>query len=210
MIHASAIATRKSLRPSGRPAPRRSAPSPVPGRRRCVPAELQPWHPRRPRQVHAAIRSLERETGRPIAILQDLQGPKIRVGRLRTTVSRSLQARPCRFVPGGAKGGRDAIPLPHPEIFKAIIPGRHLLIDDGRVRLSRDAECPRLIEARVVVGGVMSNRKGVNLPGTRWPGRRSLRRIATISPLAWNWARLGRPVLRPKAGRSDGGQRPDR
>ena len=67
---------------------------------------------------------------------------------------------------GREEGGGDAIPLPHPEIFEAILPGAALLIDDGRVRLEAVSLEAETIEARVVVGGTISNRKGVNLPDT--------------------------------------------
>ncbi len=118
------------------------------------------------RQVHAAIRALEGETGRPIAILQDLQGPKIRVGLIKDGKIQVAAGESVRFVLGREEGGREAIPLPHPEIFKAIMPGAALLIDDGRVRLEAVSLEAETIEARVVVGGTISNRKGVNLPDT--------------------------------------------
>jgi pyruvate kinase len=118
------------------------------------------------RQVHTAIRALERETDRPIAILQDLQGPKIRVGLIKDGKIQVTAGESVRFVLGREEGGRDAIPLPHLEIFKAIMPGAALLIDDGRVRLEAVSLEAEAIEARVVVGGTISNRKGVNLPDT--------------------------------------------
>jgi pyruvate kinase len=117
-------------------------------------------------QVHAAIRALEQEVSRPIGILLDLQGPKIRVGTIeggRITVDAGEKI---RFVLAGAEGGRMSIPLPHPEIFAAVVPGDHLLIDDGRVRVRVTGPGTDSIDAEVVVGGVISNRKGVNLPGT--------------------------------------------
>jgi pyruvate kinase len=117
-------------------------------------------------RVHAAIRALEQEVGRPIGILQDLQGPKIRIGTLEGGSFQIAAGETVRFVPGGANGTREAIPLPHPEIFEAIVPGQDLLIDDGRLRLTATQCTGDFIEARVVVGGVVSNRKGVNLPGT--------------------------------------------
>ena len=118
------------------------------------------------RQVHAAIRALEEETGRPIAILQDLQGPKIRVGVIEGGRIEVAAGETVRFVLGREPGGKDAIPLPHPEIFEAILPGAALLIDDGRVRLEATGVEAGRIDARVVVGGAISNRKGVNLPDT--------------------------------------------
>lgn len=117
-------------------------------------------------KVHAAIRDLERAVGRPIGILQDLQGPKIRVGTLAGGRIEVASGEAIRFVLAGAEGGRDAIPLPHPEIFAAVAPGQDLLIDDGRVRVRVTGLTADSIDAEVLVGGVIANRKGVNLPGT--------------------------------------------
>ena len=117
-------------------------------------------------RVFHAIRALEAEMGRPIGILQDLQGPKIRIGALVGGKIELAAGDAVRFVLTGAEGDAQSIPLPHPEIFAAIRPGQDLLIDDGRVRVTTTALGTDFIEARVAVGGVISNRKGVNLPGT--------------------------------------------
>ncbi len=118
------------------------------------------------RRVFTAIRALEAEVGRPIGILQDLQGPKIRIGTLAEGKIALAAGETIRFVASGTEGDRHAIPLPHPEIFAAVIPGQDLLIDDGRVRVTVTGLTQDTIEARVVTAGVISNRKGVNLPGT--------------------------------------------
>ncbi|WP_245265539.1 pyruvate kinase, partial [Methylorubrum extorquens] len=117
-------------------------------------------------RVHAAIRALEAEVGRPIGILQDLQGPKIRVGTVRDGRLDLTAGEHVRFVLEGSEGGKDAIPLHHPEIFAAVVPGQDLLIDDGRVRVRVVGIEAAMIEAEVITGGAVSNRKGVNLPGT--------------------------------------------
>lgn len=117
-------------------------------------------------RVHAAIRALEVEMDRPIGILQDLQGPKIRVGTIRDGRIEVDGGERLRFVLEGKDGDKDAIPLPHPEIFAAIAPKQELLIDDGRVRVRVTGVGSDFIDAEVVIGGVISNRKGVNLPGT--------------------------------------------
>lgn len=121
-------------------------------------------------RVHGAIRALERAVGRPIGILQDLQGPKIRIGVLRDGGFAVAEGESLRFVLNGGDSGfpgdRTAIPLPHPEIFAAIAPGQDLLIDDGRVRVRVTGLGAAHIDATVIVGGALSNRKGVNLPGT--------------------------------------------
>jgi pyruvate kinase len=117
-------------------------------------------------KVHAAIRALEQEIKRPIGVLMDLQGPKIRVGTLRDGKIDVAANETIRFVLKGSDGDRSAIPLPHPEIFAAVAPGHDLLIDDGRVRVRVAGLGDDFIEAKVIVGGVISNHKGVNLPGT--------------------------------------------
>ena len=117
-------------------------------------------------KVHAAIRALEAEMGRPIGILQDLQGPKIRVGTIRDGKIETKAGDRIRFVRDGAEGDAQNIPLPHPEIFAAVMPGHDLLIDDGRVRVRVRGVSDAHIDAEVITGGVISNRKGVNLPGT--------------------------------------------
>ena len=118
-------------------------------------------------RVHAAIRALEKETGRPIGILQDLQGPedpgRHHQGRQDDLVprrERALRARRARR----ATGRRFRCRIPRSS--QAILPGQDLLIDDGRVRLEGRVLGDDSIEARVVVGGMISNRKGVNLPDT--------------------------------------------
>ena len=86
-------------------------------------------------EVHASIRALEAEVGRPIGILQDLQGPKIRIGTVKDGRLDLEAGESVRFVLEGRDGDKQAIPLHHPEIFAAVVPGQDLLIDDGRVRV---------------------------------------------------------------------------
>ena len=117
-------------------------------------------------RVHAAIRALEQEIGRPIGILQDLQGPKIRVGTIKDGKIEVKAGDKIRFVLKGTDGDAMSIPLPHPEIFAAVDPGHDLLIDDGRIRVRVKSPGDDVIDAEVIVGGAISNRKGVNLPGT--------------------------------------------
>jgi pyruvate kinase len=117
-------------------------------------------------KVHGAIRALEKEMSRPIGVLMDLQGPKIRVGTLRDRKITVQPGESIRFVLSGSEGDASAIPLPHPEIFAAIAPGHDLLIDDGRVRVRVTGLGNDFIESKVLVGGAISNHKGVNLPGT--------------------------------------------
>src|SRR3954453_24264183 len=124
-------------------------------------------------QVHASIRALENKVGRPIGILQDLQGPKIRVGTIRDGKISVAAGEQVRFVLSGSDGDKMSIPLPHPEIFDAVSPGDDLLIDDGRVRVRVTGIGADFIDAKIVTGGVVSNRKGVNVPSA----------ILNLSPL---------------------------
>ncbi|MCC2112011.1 MAG: pyruvate kinase, partial [Hyphomicrobiales bacterium] len=116
--------------------------------------------------VYAAIRALEAASGRPIGILQDLQGPKIRIGTVRNDEILITRGSTVRFVPEGTGGGSDAIPLPHEEVFAAVAVGHRLMLDDGRLLLHVTGCSSDFIDAYVEVGGPLSNRKGVNFPDT--------------------------------------------
>ena len=98
--------------------------------------------------MHAAIRKLELKVARPIGILQDLQGPKIRVGTIKDGKITAIAGEQVRFVLSGSDGDRMSIPLPHPEIFDAVTPGDDLLIDDGRVRIRVTGLGADFIDAR--------------------------------------------------------------
>jgi len=114
-----------------------------------------------------AIRALEERTGRPIGILADMQGPKLRVGAFaggRIELQDGAAFRlDLRNEPGD--GGR--VELPHPEIFAALAPGAKLLLDDGKVRLEVTSCGDDFAETKVLVGGPLSDHKGVNLPNVR-------------------------------------------
>ncbi|MGH1352107.1 MAG: pyruvate kinase [Methyloligellaceae bacterium] len=117
-------------------------------------------------KTYGIIREIENELNRKIGILQDLQGPKIRVGAIEGGKITVNKGDIVRFVPGKEKGGITNVPLPHPEIFEKIMPQHKLYIDDGRLRLTVQKFGDDFIEAHVDVGGVLSDRKGVNLPDT--------------------------------------------
>lgn len=116
--------------------------------------------------VHAAIRNIERTVGRPIGILQDLQGPKIRLGKLNGGRIAIGAGDTVRFAFDEDAAGKDSVPLPHPEVFAAIAPGHDLFIDDGRIRLKVTRLGANYADAIATAGGWISDRKGVNLPDT--------------------------------------------
>jgi pyruvate kinase len=115
------------------------------------------------------IRQLERETGRPIGVLMDLQGPKLRVGTF--GAGRILLKKGERFgldLDGGP-GDQTRVSMPHPEVFAALSPGVELLLDDGKVRLVVEKASPREAVTRVAVEGYLSDRKGVSVVGAILP-----------------------------------------
>jgi pyruvate kinase len=120
-------------------------------------------------QMVRDLRALADTVGRPIGILADLQGPKIRLGSL-PGGSRMLQEdERVRLVLGETSDKPDEIPIPHPEIFQAIKQKHALLIDDGKIRLRLLRKADTFAEAIVEVGGEIKNRKGVNMPDTLLP-----------------------------------------
>lgn len=116
-----------------------------------------------------AIRALEGRVGRPVAILLDLQGPKLRVGQFREGKVLLRAGAAFRFDLDPAPGDETRAPLLHPEIFAAIGPGAELLLDDGRLRLKIVESGADFCRTEVVTGGPLSDRKGVNVPGVVLP-----------------------------------------
>ena len=122
------------------------------------------------RKLHAAIRAVEKDFGRPIGILADLQGPKLRVGAFQSDSGVMLK-KGAEFVldDDKAPGDEHRVHLPHPEILAALEPGHTLLLDDGKVRLKATETSRKRAVTRVEVGGKLSARKGVSLPDTTVP-----------------------------------------
>ncbi len=117
----------------------------------------------------AAIRALEERVGRPVAIMADLQGPKLRIGEFAQGAV-VLEKGACFILDSDpAPGDARRVRLPHPEIFAAARAGTELLLDDGRIRLKVVKAGTDRLEAEVLVGGTLSDHKGVNLPGVVLP-----------------------------------------
>jgi pyruvate kinase len=115
------------------------------------------------------LRELEKETGRPIGILADLQGPKLRVGTFADGPVLLTEGAAFRLDLDLAPGNSSRAGMPHPEIFAALVPGAELLLDDGKLRLVVERCGNDFADTRVVVGGKLSERKGVNVPGVVLP-----------------------------------------
>jgi pyruvate kinase len=115
------------------------------------------------------VREVEAERQRPIGLIMDLQGPKLRVGRFaegRITLARGdgfrldLDMEP---------GDKSRVGMAHPEIFRVLRPGQQLLLDDGKIRLQVERATDQFAETTVLAGGNLSDRKGVNVPNAVLP-----------------------------------------
>lgn len=124
---------------------------------------------------HAAriqlVRKISREINKPVAILQDLQGPKLRVGKLpeggiKLTAGQVIILTQDEQSVASAPKDSTIIPMDVPNLSHCVHPGHRILLDDGHLEMqviSADADS---VEARVTLGGTLSSHKGVNLPGT--------------------------------------------
>ena len=115
------------------------------------------------------LRGLEKEFGRPIGVLLDLQGPKLRLGTFNGGKAQLDAGARFRLDMDPASGDASRAPLLHPEIFAALQPGTELLLDDGKLRLRVERYGTDFAETTVIVGGPISDRKGVNVPSVVLP-----------------------------------------
>ncbi len=116
-----------------------------------------------------AIRSVSEELDMPVAILQDLQGPKVRVGNLKQRLILKAAERILLYAEDDAppEGPEQKVPVAFVELFESVQTGDRLLLDDGRLLLTVESAHPRYLSAHVVVGGPLTSHKGINLPGVR-------------------------------------------
>ncbi|MEM8812092.1 MAG: pyruvate kinase [Pseudomonadota bacterium] len=121
------------------------------------------------RELVNRIRAVENEAGRPIGILVDLQGPKLRIGTFKDGAVALSPGQIFRFDADTTPGDATRVNLPHPEILEAVRPGHRMLLDDGNRSLTVISTGVGEIEAEVTVGGTLSDRKGVGLPDTDIP-----------------------------------------
>lgn len=116
----------------------------------------------------AVARAVSAETGKQIPLLMDLQGPKIRIGEM---------AEPVQLAKGDSltldldptPGSRMRVGLPHPEILASLQPGDDVLVNDGVIRLQVQETNGKVVVTRVTAAGLLSSRKGVNVPGRALP-----------------------------------------
>ncbi len=118
----------------------------------------------------ATARALEKEFGRPVAVLADLQGPKNRIGKF---VNGSIEVKAghiMRFDLDATPGDETRVCLPHPEVIAVMKPGSDILLDDGKVRVTIKEQGKDYLIGEVIAGSKLSNNKGFNVPGVFIPG----------------------------------------
>jgi len=115
------------------------------------------------------IRALEKRVDHPIGIMQDLQGPKIRIGSFKGEGITLKQDQRFKFTMDEVEGDATRVHLLHPELFKALKKGHHLLLDDGKIKVRITDNDGQTLTTTVVVPGQLSNHKGVNTPETKLP-----------------------------------------
>lgn len=145
-------------------------------------------------EKHKIIRQVEQDLDSTIGILADLQGPKLRVGVFSSDGEMLDDGAAFRLDLDTADGDSARVCLPHPEIFAALEPGKHLLVNDGKIRL-RVEECgPDYANCIVIAGGLISDRKGVNVPDVELPlaalSKKDLADLEFAAELGVDWMAL--------------------
>ena len=121
------------------------------------------------RAVIGHIRALEQKLGRPMTILADLQGPKIRIGTFASGPIRLKEGDHFTLDRDETPGDGERVNLPHPEVFAAVEPGQRLLLNDGKLSLRVDSVTETRIGTTVLNDGELNDRKGVNVPDADIP-----------------------------------------
>lgn len=117
----------------------------------------------------ATARALEKEFDRPVALLGDLQGPKLRIGNFKDGSVDLTEGQAFRFDLDDSLGDNTRVELPHPEVIEAMEVGSDILLDDGKVRVQITAKHKDALDTKVIAGSKLSNHKGFNIPGTVLP-----------------------------------------
>lgn len=117
----------------------------------------------------STVRALEAETGRPVGVIADLQGPKLRVGKFSEGKIAIAPGQIIRLDLDPTPGNGTRVNLPHPEIIAVMSSGDEILIDDGKVRMRICDKGPDFLDGEIVTGAFLSDRKGFNVPGVILP-----------------------------------------
>ncbi|MDR1034985.1 MAG: pyruvate kinase [Holosporales bacterium] len=137
------------------------------------------------------IREVERSTGISLSILMDLQGPKLRIGCFSDgKVSLTTGARFILDLCPDA-GNSTRVPFPHPEIFDSLLDGTPIFLDDGKIKLSVLNNDGNSIETEILEGGILSNKKGVNIPSIVLPisalTEKDVSDLAIVNDITADW-----------------------
>ena len=122
------------------------------------------------KELYDAIRKIEADYNRPIGIIADLQGPKIRVGNF--VDKKIVLGNSANFMLDSNQdkdGDEKRVSISNPEIYPSLEPGVELLLDDGRLKLVVEQNNGNSVDTKVLVGGTLSNHKGINIPGAILP-----------------------------------------
>jgi pyruvate kinase len=117
------------------------------------------------KKSYGLVRDAARRAGREVAILLDLQGPKIRVGKLDGDATELVAGDGVEIVPGDEQLGPKSIPTTYRAIARDVSAGDVMLLDDGLLRMRVEAVEGDRVRCKVEVGGVLKSKKGINLPG---------------------------------------------
>ncbi len=121
------------------------------------------------KERYTIIRNFEKKINRPIGILMDLQGPKLRIGTFQHESVLLTEGQMFSLDQNETPGDQSRVFLPHPEIFAALKEGSNVLLDDGKICLRVKNITPTHIETQVVTAGFLSDRKGFNIPDVALP-----------------------------------------
>lgn len=113
------------------------------------------------------LRDQAQKLNRSVTILQDLQGPKIRTGNLKTGQVELAAGQPLTLTTQSVLGDENIVPIDFPQLLESVQPGGRILLDDGNLELVVDSVEGDQVHTRVVVGGILKPHKGVNLPGAK-------------------------------------------
>ncbi len=116
-------------------------------------------------QSIATLRQVAEEEGRLVAVMADLQGPKLRVGEIEGGAIELREGDVVRLTSRLRPGATGEIPVPHPQLLRDLRPGQAVLLDDGRLELVVVQAGEGCLKCRVVAGGQLTSHKGLNVPG---------------------------------------------
>lgn len=126
-------------------------------------------------QSIAALRQIAEQEGRLVAVMGDLQGPKLRVGEIKGGAVELRKGEIVLLTSRPRTGAEEEIPVPHPELLRDLRAGQTVLLDDGNLELIVTQAGEGCLKCRVVAGGQLTSHKGINVPGATL-------RLSTLTP----------------------------